>query len=409
MSEERPQAPQANGRSQGFATRAIRAASTIPPVDQVPTSVPIYQTVTFGSLDAVELGDVLGDRRPGYAYSRIDNPTSDALARAIAELHGAEAGFCFGSGMAAIHAALLSTLQATDHVVVTDALYGGTHSLLRRVLSRYGVRSTFVDATDPGAVEAAFTPQTRLLYLETISNPTITVTDIGALAARAHARGVLVAVDNTFASPYLCRPLELDADLVIESCTKWLGGHSDVLGGAVVGRSEFIARVREVQTDTGGIISPFAAFLVLRGIETLALRMERHSASALTLARFLEEAPGVTRVFHPGLPSHPQAAVAQRVLRSGGGMLAFEVESREAAGALLGALTIPPMTASLGSVHTIAVHPPSTTHRQLDAEALRAAGIPEGLIRVSVGLEEIEDLITDFEAGLRAARSAVTA
>ncbi len=396
-------------RPAGFSTRAIRAATTPPRVDQVPTAVPIYQAVTFSAGDPDELGDVLGDRVAGYAYARTDNPTADAMASTIAELHGAEAGFAFGSGMGAIHAALISLLGAGDEVVATRAVYGSSYSLLDRVLSRFGIATVFVDPTDPERVEASFSDRTRVLYLETISNPTTVVGDLAALVERAHRRGITVVVDNTFASPYLCRPIELGADLVVESCTKWLSGHSDVLAGVVVGDRQNISRVRQVQIDTGGIVAPLSAFLVLRGIQTLAVRMERHCASALTLARHLETAEGVETVYYPGLPSHPQAAVAQRQLSAGGGILALEVATREAATALLGALSIPPRTASLGSVHTIAVHPPSTTHRQLDTEALTKAGIPEGLIRVSVGLEDVEDLIADFGVGLRAARSAVTA
>ena len=396
-------------RADGFATRAIRAASTPPPVDQLPTSVPIYQSATFTATDALELGDVLLGTTRGYAYARIDNPTAAALAAAVAELEGAEAGFAFGSGMAAIHAALVSLVASGDHIVATRAVYGSTHALLTQQLARFGVDTTFVDVTDPEAVEAAITPATRVLYLETISNPTIVVADLVELIERAHRHGVAVVVDNTFASPYLCRPIELGADLVVESCTKWLSGHSDVLAGAVVGSRERVAAVSAVQTDTGGIAAPFSAFLVLRGIATLAVRMERHSANALALARFLEAQNGVGTVLYPGLASHPQSAAAQRQLRAGGGMLAFDLGERAAASAFLDALRLPPRTASLGSVHTIAVHPPSMTHRQLDLEQLAAAGIQQGLVRVSVGLEDVEDLIADFSIGLAAARAAVPA
>ncbi|HSH21198.1 MAG TPA: PLP-dependent aspartate aminotransferase family protein [Candidatus Caenarcaniphilales bacterium] len=393
-------------RAAGFGTRAIRAASRPPRVDQTPDSVPIYQAVTFSSRDAADLGDVLADRRSGYAYARIDNPTASALAAAVAELEGAEAGYAFASGMAAIHASLVSLVGSGDHVVATRAVYGSSHHLLDGVLRRFGVETTFVDSTDADGVEAAFTPQTRVLYLETISNPTIVVSDLADLTARAHRRGVAVVVDNTFASPYLCRPIELGADLVIESCTKWLGGHSDVLAGVVVGDRRRIAAVKDVQIDTGGTAAPFSSFLVLRGIETLHVRLERHSSSALALSRHLERAAGVVRVYYPGLPSHPQFAIAQRMLRSGGGMLALELEDRIAAEAFLDALELPARTASLGSVHTICVHPPSTTHRQLSEAQLSAAGIPSGLVRVSVGLEDPEDLIADFEAGMSAASSA---
>ena len=376
-------------------------------MDQQPDAVPIYQSVTFSAQDAVQLGDILSDRMPGYAYSRIDNPTSTALADALAEIEGAKAGYAFATGMAAIHAAFVSILRAGDHVVAARALYGSVTHLLENVLGRFGVETTFVDATDRAAVEAAFRPNTRLLHLETIANPTIVVTDLADLIGLAHARGIAVSVDNTFASPYLCRPIELGADLVIESLTKWIGGHSDVLGGVVVGDRERIADVRHVQIETGGGIAPLSAFLLLRGISTLHVRMERHVTSALALARHLEQSDVVRTVYYPGLPSHPQFAVAQRTLSAGGGMLAFDVGDRETAERLLNALTIPPRTASLGSIRTIAVHPPSTTHRQVDAAALELAGISEGLIRVSVGLEDVDDLIADFDQALTTAATAM--
>ncbi len=392
----------------GFSTRAIRAATRPPRVDQRPNAVPIYQAATFSAADADELGEIASDLRPGYAYARLDNPTDTALAEAIAEIEGAQAAQVFASGMAAIHAALASVLRAGDRVVATRAIYGSTRSLLATHFGRLGVTTEFVDATDLPAVEAALAVgPTRVLYVETISNPTIVVVDLAALARLAHANGALLLVDNTFASPYLCRPLELGADLVIESATKFLGGHSDLLAGTVAGRSDLVRAVRAVEIDTGATLAPFAAFLVLRGIATLALRMERHSASASTLAAWLESQPGVRRVYHPSLPSHPQSAVARRQLAIPGGMLAFEVEGGRAGGrAFIDALTIPELTASLGSIHTIVAHPPTTTHRQLSDAELADAGIAPGLLRCSVGLEDVEDLQADFERGLAAAADA---
>jgi methionine-gamma-lyase len=393
----------------GFSTRAIRAATTPPRLNQAPNAVPIYQSATFSAEDSAELADILTDRSAGYAYSRIGNPTAAAMAAAVAELEGGEAGFAFGTGMAAVHAALVSLVRSGDRIVATRAVYGSTQALLTRILPRFGVETVFVDPTDPDAVEAALIPRARVLYLETISNPTIVVADLAELTERAHRHGTSVVVDNTFASPYLCRPAELGADLVVESCTKWLGGHSDVMAGAVSGSRDRIEAVREVQVETGGIVAPLSAFLVLRGIETLAVRMEAHCANALALARFLESADQATTVYYPGLASHPQAAVAQRQLRAGGGMLAIDLPSRAVASALIDALSIPQRTASLGSVFTIAVHPPSTSHRQLNDAALAEAGISPGLVRVSVGLEDVEDLVADFAAGLAAARSTVPA
>jgi methionine-gamma-lyase len=392
-------------RPTGFSTRAIRAVSRAPQVDQVPTAVPIYQSATFAAADAEELGDVLTDRVHGYAYSRIDNPTSAALASAVAELEGAEAGFAFASGMAAIHATLLSLVRSGDRIVATRAAYGSTHSLLVQHLAPLGIETTFVDITDHQAVEEALASRpTRVLYAETISNPTIVVADHAVLSDMAHRHGASYVVDNTFASPYLCRPFGLGADLVIESATKYLSGHSDVLAGVVSGSSAAVDRIRAVEVDTGGTLAPLSAFLVLRGIATLAIRIERHSATASALAAWLEDQDGVRRVLHPSRPGHRQHALASRQLLRGGGMLAFELEGgRAAGGALIDALAFTQRTASLGSVHTMVVHPPSTTHRQLDDAALAEGGIDPGLLRVSVGLEDIEDLLADFERGLAAA------
>jgi methionine-gamma-lyase len=395
-----------DGRSDGFSTRALRAAMRGVRLGQRPNSVPIYQTATFSAADSDELAAILTDERPGYAYSRIDNPTAAALAEAVADLEDAEAGHAFASGMGAIHAALVAHLSAGDHVVASAALYGSTRHLMAAILARLGIETSFVDARDGGAVEAAIRPNTRVLYLETIANPTITVVDLEALATLGHRHGQTVIVDNTFASPYLCQPIALGADLVIHSGTKYLGGHGDVIAGVVVGDRERIRAIRDVATDTGGALAPFSAWLVLRGIETLGVRMERHCANALGLARALEGRPGVWSVRYPGLPSHPDADVAARQLRAGGGMLAFELEGGRPAGrAFLDGLTIGERTASLGAVFTMAVHPPSTTHRQLDPEALAQAGIPEGLIRVSVGIEDLDDLVHAFEGALEAARA----
>jgi cystathionine beta-lyase/cystathionine gamma-synthase len=398
-------APGSTGR--GFGTRAIKAATRAPRVEQGSSAVPIYQSATFHAEDVDDYAELIGFGRPGYTYSRIENPTATALADAFAELHGAEAGFAFGSGMAAIHTTLLSLLSAGDRIVSTRAVYGSTRSLMDHILSRLGVTVEYVDPTDMPSVDAALSASpTRLLYAETIANPSIVVADLASLAELAKRHGATMVVDNTFASPYLCQPLELGVDLVVESATKWLSGHSDVIAGVVAGRRAAIEAIRAVSIDTGGIAAPFSAFLVLRGLQTLHVRMDRHSASALALARSLEAHPAVRQVTYPGLPSHPQAVVAQRRLRSGGGMLAFDLGSRAAAAAFIDALRIPPVTATLGSVVTYAVHPPTATHRQLDEEQLLAAGIPPGLVRVSVGLEDVDDLLADVDEALRASVAA---
>jgi methionine-gamma-lyase len=347
---------------------------------------------------------------PGYAYGRLDNPTVVAFAAAVAELEGAEAGFAFASGMAGIHAAIGTLVSGGDRIVATHASYGTTRAQLLNVFGRLGVRVEFVDVTDLDTVEAALASgPVRILYAETITNPTIVVADHVALADLAHRHGASYVVDNTFASPYLCRPIELGADLVCESATKYLSGHSDVMAGVVAGSAALIGRVRDFQVDTGGSLDPHAAFLAMRGLPTLALRMERHSATAAALAAWLEAHPAVQRVWHPALESHPQHHLAARELSRSGGMLAFEVGGGRPAGeAVIDALTIPERTASLGSVFTIVSHPPSTTHRQLDDAALAEAGITPGLLRCSVGLEDLDDLIADFDQALRAAAAAAS-
>jgi methionine-gamma-lyase len=391
-----------------FSTRAILAATRSPEVDQTPSAIPIYQAAAFSADDAEELGDVLTGARPGYAYSRIDNPTTAALAAAIADLEGAEAGLSFATGMAAIHAAIVSTVHAGQTIVATQALYGTTRDLLVRILAGFGIATVFVDPTDFAAVDAALARTgAPVLYVETVSNPTIVVSDIGGLAEIAHRHGALLLVDNTFASPYACRPIEWGADLVMHSATKYLSGHADVLAGVVVGRRERVDALRPILVDVGGALAPLAAFLVLRGLPTLALRMDRHSETALDLAAWLGGQDGVEQVHYPGLPGDPGHAVAKLQLDVFGGMLAFELTGgREAGRAFLDAMRIAERTASLGAVRTITTHPPSTTHRQLDAAALAASGIAPGLLRCSVGLEDVDDLREDFELGLDAARAA---
>lgn len=404
--------PRAASTPRGFSTRAIRAASRVPRVDQRPSSVPIYQTATFTSADAEELGDVAADGRAGYAYSRLSNPTTSALGAAYAELAGGEAGVALASGMGAIHAALASQLQAGDRVVAPLVAYGSTRTQLIDTFTRFGVRVDFVDLTDnDAAAEAIAAAPTRVVYAESIANPTAVVSDHATLARLAHEHGATYIVDNTFASPYVCRPLDFGADLVVESATKFLSGHSDVIAGVVAGRLDQIRRVEKVQIDTGATLGPFDAFLVLRGILTLAVRAERHAKTAAALAAWLERQDGVHRVIYPGLPSHPQHDVALRQFRPGvaGGMFSVEVAGGRAAGrAIIDALTLTELTASLGSVHTMVVHPPSTSQRQMSEPELLAAGIVPGLLRVSVGLEDLEDLQDDFSAALAAARRVAT-
>lgn len=385
----------------GFATRAIRAASRIPEAPQPPVNVPIYQTATFEVGSAQELAALLEFQLPGHSYTRYSNPTFAALEAALAELEGAEAGLVTGSGMAAIHATLASLLRPGDEVLAGRALYGGTYALLTGLLARFGVTAHFKTLTDASAVEAAMTTRTRLIWAETIANPTTDVADIASLAVIAHRNGAALVVDNTFASPYLCNPLDLGADLVVHSLTKYIGGHSDLTGGAVLGDQERVAAARHLMVDVGGNAQPLEAFLALRGLKTLALRVERHSSNAMAVACGLEGRSGVARVLYPGLASHPQHQVAARELRDGlfGGMLAIDLAGGRAAGErFLERLQVAVHATSLGSVETLCSHPASSSHRQLSEDALAAAGLTPGLVRVSVGLEEADDLVEDLAA-----------
>ena len=388
----------------GFSTRAIRASSRAPDAPQPPVNVPIYQTSTFEVADALELAELLEFQRPGHSYSRYSNPTHAALEEALAELEGADAGLVTASGMAAIHGVVLSVLRSGDELIVPRAVYGGMVGLIASILDRSGIGHRRVDTTDPRQVEAAMNDRTRLLWLETISNPTTAVADVGTLAELAHARGVLLAVDNTFASPAIANPLALGADLVVHSTTKYIGGHSDLTGGALVGPAERVAAARHVVINAGGNAAPFEAFLALRGLKTLALRMERHSANALAVASALERAPGVARVLYPGLASHPQHELAMRSFRDGmaGGMLAVELEGGRAHGErFLDRVRVAVHATSLGSVETLVSHPASSSHRQLDDAELAEAGMSPGMVRVSIGLEDEADLIEDLVGAAR--------
>ena len=385
----------------GFSTRAIRAASRVPEAPQAPVNVPIYATSTFEVSDATELAELLEFERPGHSYSRYSNPTHDALERALAELEGGEAALVTASGMAAIHAVVLSILRTGDAVVIPRAVYGGTIGLAASILERSGIRHRTVDTTDRAAVEDALDDGVKLLWLETISNPTTAMADVSSLAELAHARDVLVGVDNTFASPALANPLAMGADVVVHSMTKYIGGHSDFMGGAVVGPAARIDAARHAMINAGGNASPWEAFLALRGLKTLALRMERHSSNALAVARALEGAPGVDAVGYPGLESHPQHALACRILRNGmaGGMLALELAGGRAGGErFLERVRVAVHATSLGSVETLVSHPASSSHRQLTDADLASAGLSPGMVRVSIGLEDAEDLIADLVA-----------
>jgi methionine-gamma-lyase len=366
--------------------------------------MPIFQSSTFRFETNDEFAKAIRFDGPGYVYSRgYGNPTVDAFQSAIADLEGTESAIGFSSGMAAISSLFLTIARSGSRIVAGTALYGGTVSMLRTMLPRFGVETTFVDPTDLDAVGAAL-PGADLFYCETIVNPTTTVSDLEALAGLCRDAGVRSAVDNTFASPYLCNPAALGFDVVIHSATKYIGGHADLIGGVACTSEELFERLRATLIDLGGAMPPLEAWLCLRGLATLSLRMEHHSASAARLATALETHPSVARVHYPGLPSHPQHELARRQLRTFGGTLAFEVTGGFEAGSRVAeALELGWIGGSLGSVMTLVAHPASTTHRQVDPEARRAAGIGDGLLRVAVGLEDPDDLIEDFTRALEKA------
>jgi len=388
----------------GFSTRAVHSAKA-PPVEQQPSSVPIYQSSTWRFETSEDYAEVISFRKPGYVYGRgYGNPTVEAFEHAMADLEGTEAAYAFTSGMAAIHAVVTTLAESGDRIVASPELYGGAFSLFREVLPRYGIEVTMVSPHDLSAVERAL-PGARLLYVETIANPNVTVADLDALGALCDRAGVPAVVDNTFASPYLCNPARYGFHVILHSVTKYIGGHHDVVGGVACASEAMRGALRRTSLDVGGAMQPFDAWLAIRGLATLSLRMERHSANAHALAEFLEHHENVERVHYPGLGLHPQHDVAKRELSRGcGGMLAFEVRGGvDAAVRACDALELAWVGTSLGGIKTLVGHAASTTHRQMDPEARRAAGIGDGLIRVSVGLEDAEDIVADFEQALEKA------
>jgi cystathionine beta-lyase/cystathionine gamma-synthase len=353
---------------------------------------PIFQTSTY-------VQDALGQHK-GYEYARTQNPTRTALEANLAAIEVGRGAFAFASGMAAI-AAVASFLQSGDHVVVTDNTYGGTFRLFERVLRRYGLEFTYVDTSQLDRVESALTRTTKMLFVETPTNPVMSLTDLAAIAELAHRHGVKLIVDNTFASPAIQRPIELGADMVLHSTTKYLNGHSDSVGGVVIARSEEdLEWLRFYQNSAGAILSPFDSWLVLRGTKTLAIRMTTHSANGLALAEYLATHRKVRKVFYPGLPAHPQHALAKRQMKGFGGMLSFDLGSLEAARRLLNSVRLMALAESLGGVESLISHPATMTHASVPAERRAAIGITDGLVRISAGIEDIEDLRADLDQAL---------
>ncbi len=367
-----------------------------------PMAVPIYQTSTFACDDPDVCARALRHPDRGYAYSRHANPTTRALEQTIADLEGSAACLAASSGMGAISAVLFGLLQPGDHVIAQSRLYGGTHGVLSDLASRFGIEVSRIVGTGTDELAGVLRPRSRLLYLETIANPTTDVADLPTMLAASRAAGLVSVVDNTFATPVLCRPHEYGADVVIHSATKYLGGHDDVVAGiAAFADADLHRRVWQFGINLGVVADPFASWLVLRGIKTLPLRMARHCENAGRLARLLAGHPQVTSVRWPGLADHPGHALASRILDGFGGVLCFDhIGGREAAAKFVARLRQVLLAPSLGGPETLVLHPASSSHRELDARELRAAGIGEGTIRVSAGLEHFGDLQADFEQAL---------
>ena len=378
----------------GFSTRAIHAGQS-PDPSTGSVTVPIYQTSTY-------VQDELGKHK-GFEYARVQNPTRQALEENVASLEQGVAGHAFASGMAAI-STLMTLVKAGEHVVCSQNVYGGTYRYFSQILENYNLSFSWVDSTDLDAVRDAMQDNTRLVYIETPTNPMMEVTDIAASAAIAHERGALLAVDNTFLSPYFQRPLELGADVVIHSTTKFLNGHSDSLGGVLVSsREEQAEWFAFVQKSAGGILSPFDSFLVLRGLKTLAVRMARHETNGRAVADFLDRHPKVERVLYPGLPSHPGHSLQKDQASGFGALITFDLGGYDRAKAFLDHLEVMSLAESLGGVETLISHPASMTHASVPPEDRERLGMTDGVVRVSVGLEDLEDLIGDLDSALGAA------
>jgi methionine-gamma-lyase len=367
-----------------------------------PVVPPIYQTSTFAFESAEQGAELFAGRGEGFIYSRMGNPTVRALEDCLAELEGGTNALACSSGMAAIHTVLGTLLQQGDHLVCSDAVYGPTFTLVEKILPRFGIATTIVDTSNAEAVERAMDSRTKAVFLETPGNPTLVISDIAAIARTVHAFGAQLVVDNTFMSPALQRPLTLGADVVVHSLTKFLNGHADVVGGAIVTRSEEQYRAcRSMLNHLGGVLPPFESFLVSCGIKTLAVRMQRHCENALAVARFLESHPAVSWVRYPGLPTHPQFDLACRQMKDGGALIVFDLHGGLEAGRdLMNRVKLWSLAVSLGGVESLIEHPASMTHACIGQEARARAGIAEGLVRLSVGIENVQDLIADLEDSL---------
>jgi methionine-gamma-lyase len=388
--------------TKGFASRAIHHAYK-PQDNEGALTPPLHLTSTFVFETAEAGGEMFAGERAGHIYSRISNPTLDLLERRIAELEGAEAGLALSSGMGAITATLWTLVAPGDEIIVDETLYGCTFAFMRHGLTKFGIKISHVDMTNPENLRAAISDKTRVVYFETPANPNMRLVDIERISEISHETGATVVVDNTYATPYLTRPVELGADIVLHSATKYLGGHGDVVAGLVVGNAEQISEIRLVgmKDMTGAVMAPFNALLIMRGLKTLALRMDRHCSSAQKVAEWLEGHPAVSKVHFPGLESFEQHDLAKRQMTQPGGMIAFELKGGlEAGTGMMNALQMIQRAVSLGDAETLIQHPASMTHSTYTPEERAAHGISDGLVRLSVGLEDLDDILDDLKQAM---------
>ncbi len=390
-----------NLKNAQFATLCVHGSGGVDPQTGA-VSTPIYQSSTFAFHSAREGAEIFAGEKSGYFYTRLGNPTQDALEREMAFLEGGEAALAFSSGMAAISGVIMQLCNCGDNLVSGDTVYGGTHNLYKETLVKWGIESREMDATQPETIEEAIDERTRLIFIETPANPTLSLVDIRKCAQIARRHNIPLVVDNTFATPYLQRPLDMGAEIVVHSATKYIGGHGDTVAGIVIGKADFITNLRmQILRDFGGVISPLNAWLLLRGLKTLPVRMDRHCSNALEVAKYLTLHPKVNWVRYPGLTTHPQYELACKQMRNFGGIVAFEVKGGRAAGEkLMNSVELITLAVSLGDCDSLIEHPASMTHSTYSAEELREVGITEGLIRLSVGLEAVEDITVDLKQAL---------
>lgn len=386
-------------KQQQFETKAIRGQ--VQRSHNREHSVPMYLTSSFLFPSAEDMRDTFNGEQEGIIYSRYSNPNTDEFIQKVCQMEGAEDGFATASGMAAIFASLAAFLESGDHVIASRAVFGSTHQVLTQILAKWGITHTYVDPTDVESWEDAVTENTKMVILESPSNPGLTLVDLERVGAFAKKHNLIFNIDNCFASPYLQTPAQYGADLIVHSGTKWMDGQGRILAGIVVGKAELIEKVRFFCRHTGPALAPFNAWVLSKSLETLAVRMERHCSNALALAQFLEQQPGINQVNYPFLPSHPQYELAKKQMRLGGGLVTFDLAGgAEAAMRLLNKIQFCSLSSNLGDTRTILTHPTSTTHSKLTEDERLAVGITPGMIRISVGLEHIEDIKADIAQAL---------